>query len=111
MKKIVFTLNFILISIISIAQQYEISSPDGKLKVEIEIKEGISARLSKNNITAFFARNIWLETENNGQKFSDFKVKKTIRSSVNETINPAVKEKAAVLNNAYNEIEIKFKDD
>ncbi|HSH18902.1 MAG TPA: glycoside hydrolase family 97 N-terminal domain-containing protein, partial [Draconibacterium sp.] len=109
MKEFLFLIVFTFTFLISNAQQYELDSPDGKLIAEIEIKEGISAKLLKDNNAAVLLKNIWLETENKGQIFSDFKVKKTIRNSVNETIIPVIKEKEAVLTNAYNEIEILFK--
>ncbi|KAF0239565.1 MAG: hypothetical protein FD181_153 [Prolixibacteraceae bacterium] len=50
-----------------------------------------------------------METGNEKELFSDFKVQKTTRKTVNETVTPEIKEKAAVLTNSYNELEIKFK--
>ena len=109
MKKILLLLTFAFEFLFSSAQQYELSSPDGKLKAEIEINDGIFAHLSKDGKTAVSIHNISLETGKVDRKNIGLKVQKTVRNSVNETVTPVIKEKAAVLNNSYNEIEIKFK--
>jgi alpha-glucosidase len=109
MKKIFLITTFVVVSLLSTAQKYELSSPDGKLKADIEIKEGISAILTKEGKSAAALQNISLETGKEAQQISDVKVQKATRNSVNETVIPEIKEKAAVLTNAYNELEIKFK--
>jgi alpha-glucosidase len=98
-----------IFSLLTFAQKYEISSPNGKLESEIEIKDGISVNLIKEGNSAISLKNISMETGNEKELFSDFKVQKATRKTVNETINPEIKEKAAVLTNSYNELEIKFK--
>lgn len=110
MKTILLLTALALISVQTVAQLYEISSPDGKLIAEIEIKDGISAKVLKDDNSVVSLQNIGLETNNEGLKFSDLKVQKATRQSVNETVNPEIKEKSAVLANDYNEIEIKFKN-
>ena len=109
MKKILLVTTFAIVSLFTVAQKYELSSPNGKLKVEIENKGGISATLTKEGNSAVALQNISLETGKENQQVSDYKVQKAIRNSVNETVTPIIREKAAVLINAYNELEIKFK--
>jgi len=100
---------FAVLSFFAWAQKYELSSPDNKLQVEIEIKEGISVSVLKEGKSAFSVENLLLETVENSRQFSEFKVQKAFRNSVNETLTPVIREKAAALTNAYNELEIKFK--
>ena len=109
MKIILFLTTFTYIFLISSAQKYELSSPDGKLKAEIEIEEGISAYLTKEGKTAVTLENIGIESGKDVQLFSELKVQKVVRNSVNETVTPVIREKAALLTNSYNEIEIRFK--
>jgi alpha-glucosidase len=109
MKKILLLSTFAVFALSVVAQKYELSSPNGKLKAEIEIKDGISANLIKEGNSAISIQNISMETEDEKELFSDFKVQKLNRKSVNETVSPEIKEKAAVLTNSYNELEIRFK--
>lgn len=89
------------------AQKFELRSPDGRLMAGIDIKNGISATLSKGGKILFELGNISLETN---YKFptKDYKVKKTSTVSVNESIKPQIKEKAGTYLNAFNELQIRF---
>ena len=109
MKKPILLTILVFFGLFAGAQKYELSSPDNKLKAEIEINAGISVSVLKEGSSAFSVQNISLETAENSQKFSEFTVQKTIRNSVSETVTPEIREKAAVLNNNYNELEIRFK--
>ncbi|HSM47473.1 MAG TPA: glycoside hydrolase family 97 N-terminal domain-containing protein, partial [Draconibacterium sp.] len=109
MKKILLLTTFTFVTILTFAQKYELNSPNEKLKSEIEIKDGISVNLIKAGNSAISIQNISMETGNEKELFSDFKVQKATRKPVNETVTPEVKEKAAVLTNSCNELEIKFK--
>jgi alpha-glucosidase len=109
MKKILLLTTFTFVTILTFAQKYELNSPNEKLKSEIEIKDGISVNLIKAGNSAISIQNISMETGNEKELFSDFKVQKATRKPVNETVTPEVKEKAAVLTNSYSELEIKFK--
>jgi alpha-glucosidase len=109
MKKILLLTTFAFFALSVFAQKYELSSPNGKLKTEIEIKNGISANLIKEGNSAISIQNISMATGNEKELFSDFKVQKANRKLVNETVTPEIKEKAAVLTNSYNELEIRFK--
>jgi alpha-glucosidase len=109
MKKILLLTTFTFVTILTFAQKYELNSPNEKLKSEIEIKDGISVNLIKAGNSAISIQNISMETGNEKELFSDFKVQKATRIPVNETVTPEVKEKATVLTNSCNELEIKFK--
>ncbi len=109
MKKPFLPVIFTLIFLYSGAQKYELLSPDGKLKADIEIKDGIFVNLDKEGLPAVSLQNISLETGNESVQFSNLRVKKAVRNSANETVKPVIKEKEAELKNTYNEIEINFK--
>lgn len=95
--------------LIARAQKYELSSPDGILKTEIEINQGINVKLNKGDKPLIKFGNISLETGIKVPGDAKFKVQKTGRYSVNETIKPQIREKAESYINAYNELEIRFK--
>jgi len=111
MKKILILAILTLGNLFSNAQKYELKSPDGNLKADIESKDGIFVNLTKEGNSAITLQNISLETSETSLKFLDFKVQKAIRNSINETFAPVIKEKSGTLINSYNELEIKFKTD
>ncbi|OFY65430.1 MAG: hypothetical protein A2Y71_16975 [Bacteroidetes bacterium RBG_13_42_15] len=92
------------------AQRYEISSPNGKLNAGIEIDKNISATLSREDNNAVRLENISLETGSSDLPSAEYKIQKVSRRSNNEIIKPEIREKAASLINAYNELEIRFRN-
>ncbi|MBK6282230.1 MAG: glycoside hydrolase family 97 N-terminal domain-containing protein [Draconibacterium sp.] len=109
MKTFLPIITLLFVSLLTTAQKYQISSPDGKLKAEIEIKGGIFVNLAKEGSPAISLENIALETEKEAHLFSGFKVQKAIRNSVNEIVTPVIREKERTLTNSFNELELKFK--
>ncbi len=100
-----------LLSIFCSAQKYELLSPDGKLKAEIEINQGIFANLDKGGSEIVRLENLSLETTVISQQSSKYKVRKATRRSVNEIIKPEIREKASELVNIFNELELRFRAD
>ena len=109
MKTLLPIITLMFVSLLTTAQKYQISSPDGKLNTEIEIKGGIFVNLAKEGNPAISLENIALETEKEVHLLSGFKVQKAIRNSVNEIVTPVIREKERTLTNSYNELELKFK--
>ncbi|HBE42161.1 MAG TPA: alpha-glucosidase [Bacteroidales bacterium] len=91
------------------AQKYELLSPNGKLKAEIEISQGIYANLKKGGSEIVRLENLSLETTGISQQSLKYKIRKATRRSVNEIIKPEIREKASELVNSYNELEIRFR--
>jgi alpha-glucosidase len=110
MKKLVMLIMNVSFIFSAHAQKYELNSPDGKLKAQIEVEDGIHATLEKEGNTALKLGNLFLETSDPSLKSSDLKVKKVTRHSVNETIKPEIREKAEMIDNVYNEMEIRFRN-
>ena len=108
-KSILFFLSFSFCIYCS-AQKYELFSPDGKLKTEIEINRGIFAELSKEGVPFVKLNNLSLEYDGTDQPGIS-KVRRTYRRSVNEVIKPEIREKSSELLNTYNELEIRFRAD
>jgi alpha-glucosidase len=97
------------ISLVMTAQKYELNSPDGKLTAEIEINQGISTALIKGGNIAVTFDNVAIETGTDKQPASELKVRNINRRSVNETVEPEIRDKAETLINAFNELEIRFR--
>lgn len=98
----------VFISLFAFSQNYELRSPDKKLKLEIEINKGVFATIKAENIVISRIENISLETGNDYNPEATFKVKKINRRSVNELVKPEIREKAETLVNAFNELEIRL---
>jgi len=109
MKKSLLLLLSVFFCIYCSAQKYELSSPDGKLKAEIEINNGIYADLNKGGSEIVRLENLSLEAKVISQQNSKYKVQKATRRSVNEIIKPEIREKASEIVNAFNEMELKFR--
>ena len=109
MKKSLLLLSSVFFSIFCSAQKYELLSPDGKLKADIEINHGISAGLKKQGSDIVRLENLSLETAAIIQQNTKYKVQKATRKSVNEIIKPEIREKKSELANSYNELEIRFR--
>ena len=110
MKKLLFPALFLLFANFSHAQRYELTSPNGKLSAGIEINQGVAVTVSKDGGAVASLGNIFLNMGENPQKKAEYKVQKASRRSVNEIIKPQIREKFESLVNAYNEIEIRLRD-
>jgi len=111
MNKILLLTASLLITISANAQKYLLTSPDGKLTANIEINRNINVSLLKEGAGIIRVSNISLETGSTPKTKPLMRVQRLIRRSVNEMIKPEIHEKAAMLKNAYNEMEIRFRPD
>ncbi len=110
MKKLLLLTSLVFFSFAVSAQKYGLTSPDGKLTAGIEIDNGIYAALIKGRNAVFKLGNISLKTYFVEGQNDEYRVQKVNRTSVNETVKPEIREKAATLVNSYNELEIKFRN-
>ena len=109
MKKLLLLTLLVFFGFTVFAQKYGLTSPDGKLTTAIEIDNGIYVALLKGHDIVLRMGNISLQNYYIADRNADFKVQKIIPGSVNEVIKPEIREKAAILTNSYNELEIKFR--
>ncbi len=109
MKKIVIIALFAFITLVLQAQNYGLHSPDGKLSIAVEVNQGIGVILKKQDQVAVKLSNILMVTSPELANKTDWRVQRTVRNSVNETVIPEIREKAEALINAYNELEIRFR--
>ena len=90
-------------------QCYNISSPNEKIKVKIEMKDKIYYSVFCNSKEIIAPSPISL-TVNNGMKLGkNPKIINAKRRRVEQTINPVIKEKRRVIVDHYNEIVLNFK--
>jgi alpha-glucosidase len=92
------------------AQQYELNSPGNLLSATIKVDQGIEVSMTRQGRDAVKLSNISLDFKNSGNEKPNWKVQRTARNSINETVIPEIKEKSASIQNSYNELEIKFRD-
>ena len=110
MRKLMTTLA-VMLSIISASaanKTYELKSPDGRLKVNIEAGEGLGYSLEHDGDLLLDDSHIGMYTTT-GEVFGGIQsVQKVTRRSVNGTI-PTVIYKKAQVEDVYNELTLKFK--
>jgi alpha-glucosidase len=109
MKTTAISLFLILLVLNSEAQKYIISSPDEKIKAEIEIGSGIKASVSKNSNPLLELSGMKLDIAGNKIQTNDLAVKKIKRSSINEIVYPQIRVKSSQYLNSYNEMILNFR--
>ncbi|HBE42591.1 MAG TPA: hypothetical protein DDW27_15585 [Bacteroidales bacterium] len=109
MQKILLLVSSLLLGISVYPQKYGLTSPDGKLTAGIEIDNGIFVALLKGRNAVIWLGNISLENYYVPEMNPGFRVQRISNRSVNETVNPEIREKESAYVNSYNELEIKFK--
>lgn len=109
MRKLLFTLLIALSSLTSQAQKFVLTSPDQKISIAIEVNKDIAVSLSKNGNQLVSFSGITMETIGSDQPLSDFRIKKSSKRSVNEVIQPAIRDKSDTYKNCFNELELFFK--
>lgn len=110
MKKTVLLITCISLISFAFANEYALQSPNGKLQAKITVAESISVLLSENGNNLLTLENLSLKTDKDLLGNPELKGLKTTRRSVDETIQPFIREKAATIQNTYNELEIRFKN-
>ncbi len=92
------------------AQQYSLQSPDGKVKVKIEIKEKLTYSVLHENDVMLAPSPISLQVQG-GESFGvNAKVKKATPSKMSQVIESPVYRRAKV-NDQYNQLTLAFKGD
>jgi alpha-glucosidase len=92
------------------ASVVELSSPNGGLRVQIDIAQGVSAQVFAGQTKIFVMDELRLETDKGRFPSDNPRVRKITRASVNRVVNPVIKEKCAEIPERYNEASIEFKD-
>ena len=90
------------------AQEYRLNSPDNSITVVIHTEKGISFQFFYENEEILARSKISMTTEEFGILGKDGVVSKTNSRSVNQTIEPLIKEKRAIIPDQFNELEIEF---
>lgn len=106
-KPLLISVSLLFFCLITNAQQYILTSPDGKLAAQIEVaKQSIQLKLTKDTEELFKVSGIALIT--GAEKYPAYKVRKMKRNAVKETVVPTIREKSAAYPNEYNELTISF---
>jgi alpha-glucosidase len=92
------------------AQKYSISSPDGKIALQVEAGKSLSYSVKYNGATLIFSSKISLLLQPDIFSASSSSVSDTLTRFVSNKITPVVKEKRAVIPDVYNELIIRFVD-
>ena len=111
MQKVLFCcLIFSFVGFTSSAQQYQLSSPDGHLKVQINNDNSLHFSLQKDGkpiVSSIEAALVLQQGTLPGEKN---KIAKAEKSSVNDIIHPVVAIKSSVIPDNYNQLRLKYKN-
>ena len=91
-------------------QSYELSSPDGKLLATIDMKGSPVVSLQINKISLLRMDNLYLSSDPDHSKLPDLEVHRIRRKRIRDCVRPEIREKSDSLENSYNEIEIRFRN-
>lgn len=102
-------LTFLLAGLISFApicgaKEYNLSSPDGKTRVSIEVNSGISCEITRGGVELVSISDIDLVTD----LTDGYKVKRVRTGAHHQELCPVVCQKAAVINDNCNFLELEF---
>ena len=102
-------LTFLLAGLISFApicgaKEYNLSSPDGKTRVSIEVNSGISCEITRGGVELVSISDIDLVTD----LTDGYKVKRARTGAHHQELCPVVCQKAAVINDNCNFLELEF---
>ena len=92
------------------AQPVKISSPDGKIELQVVFDKKVSAKLYSGGQTVMEIDEIGLETDKGLLPSAGTKVRRVQKNSVNRVIKPVIREKRTEIPERYNEATVEFND-
>lgn len=92
------------------AQEYQITSPDGRLSMKIIKDKTLHFSLIKNGKTIIPSADIAMVLENKGIPSEKDKINKVLKQQANEVIHPVVAIKNSIIKNEFNELRLQFKN-
>lgn len=92
------------------AQNYQLTSPNDKLEVNINTESGLHFEIDKEGQTLIPDTEVSMTLENGQELAVDDEVKRTDKNSVNSTITPVVAVKNKEITDHYNELTLSYED-
>ncbi|MGQ7867902.1 glycoside hydrolase family 97 protein [Sunxiuqinia sp. sy24] len=108
MKRPLLLLFFAVISFAGFAQSLLLKSPDGKLKIQVEIGSKISYSVTHEQTEVLAPSNLSITLTNGSVWGKDPKLKNQKRTSINEIISTPIYKKSEIQDD-YNQLELTFK--
>lgn len=108
-KKIVIC--FLVLFLVQLnANQYELTSPNSKIKIQVKFTNNLSFNVMFNGKSLLEESFISMELGNGTVIGKDDKIKDVVKSSEDRVIIPEIKEKAARIIEKYNELKLVFEE-
>ena len=109
MKKILLAFVILFTATSVIAEEYELLSPDGKIKVIVNCEQKIYYEVLLGDAVMIAPSQISMHTEQHGAFGIDPIVKSEKRNTVDQMHEPVVRQKSAEIRENYNELHLIFK--
>ena len=95
-------------SALALAGDHTLTSPDGDIRMSINVENGVRWAISYKNQTVFLPSRVDLKLKGAKSVFRAGKLDTALASSVNRTIEPVVKHKSAEVHEHYNQLSLRF---
>lgn len=95
---------------ILMAQQFQLTSPDGHIQVKINNDNALSFSLLKNDEIIIPSATIAMKLSNGITLGENDKISKTVKHTINELIHPTVPVKNSTIRDNYNELILQFNE-
>ncbi len=92
------------------AQSYEVTSPDGKLRVDIDTEDGVRWSLHLDGVPVLEPSRIRLEISGEALGAGS-DVIEAVQTEVDETLQPVVRQKSAHIRDHYRQLSLQFEGD
>jgi len=93
---------------LALAGDHTLTSPDGDIRMSINVENGVRWAISYKNQTVFLPSRVDLKLKGAKSVFRAGKLDTALASSVNRTIEPVVKHKSAEVHEHYNQLSLRF---
>jgi alpha-glucosidase len=111
MKHLLLPIIYIVLTNISFGREYTIFSPDQNTEVVITTDLSIGITAHYNSRELFNLTDISIEIEGKDFSMGISKLRKAETNSISRTIYPPIKEKFSEINDEFNELILRFRDD
>ncbi len=109
MKRLLAVICLLVVANVTMAKEYELSSPNGRISLKVNVDENCTYSVSLRDQRIIMASPIALELDNGDVWGKDARVKKAKVTSHSQELTPVVQRKYAKIQDDYNQLTLSFK--
>ncbi len=109
MKRLLAVICLLVVANVTMAKEYELSSPNGRISLKVNVDENCTYSVSLGDQQIIIASPIALELDNGEVWGKDARVRKAKVTSHSQELTPVVQRKYAKIQDDYNQLTLSFK--